>query len=220
MSQLREKGRTQGLPELPDERVIIGKPLLLIIDMQYDFMEPTAPCYNIGAEETVAPTASLIRLFREHELPVIFTREAHRPGRVDAGIEADPAYHTPAHTVEGTRGYEIIDGLAPAAGELIVDKRRYNCFLGTELELVLKPLAIDTIVICGVSSDMCVHWTAGEAYQRDFHVRVVEDCTAGMSIPDHEASLLMLRNLCTGGRPVYSWDITKAIHADETVAVG
>jgi nicotinamidase-related amidase len=220
MSQEREKGRTQGLPELPDERMIIGKPLLLIIDMQYDFMEQAAPCYNIGAEDTVAPTAGLIHLFRERNLPIIFTREAHRPGRVDAGIEADPAYHTPAHTVEGTRGYEIVTELSPVPGEFIVDKRRYNCFLGTELELLLKPLAIDTMVICGVSSDMCVHWTAGEAYQRDFHVRVVEDCTAGMSLPDHEASLLMLRNLSSGGRPVYSWDITKAIEAKVPASVG
>ena len=207
----------EGFAPLPDERIIVGKPVLLIIDMQHDFMDLDAPCYNLGAELTVAPTARLIEMFRRLGLPVIFTREAHRPGRVDAGIEADPDYHIPVHTVEDTYGYEIVEALAPESGELIVDKRRYNCFLGTELELLLRTAAIDTIVICGVSSDMCVHWTAGEAFQRDFHTRVVEDCTAGMGQADHEASLLMLRNLCSGGRAITSDDIVDAL---EAVTVG
>jgi nicotinamidase-related amidase len=210
----------EGFAPLPDERLIVGKPALLIIDMQHDFMDTNARCYNPGAEDTVEPTARLIELFRRQGLPVIFTREAHRPGRIDAGIEADAAYHIPPHTVEGTYGYEIIEPLAPLEDELVVDKRRYNCFLGTELELLLKGAAIDTLVICGVSSDMCVHWTAGEAFQRDFHTRVVEDCTAGMGVADHYASLLMLRNLCSGGRAISSDDIVHALAAEDALAIG
>ena len=171
-----------GFSPLPDSRILVGRPALLVIDMQHDFVDADGPCYNVGAEETVAPTMMLIELFRQRELPVIFTREAHRPGRVDAGLEADPSYHTPPHTVEGTRGYAIVEALAPRATELIIDKRRYSCFLGTELELILRSQSVETLVVCGVSSDVCVHWTAGEAFQRDFHVRVVEDCTARGSV--------------------------------------
>jgi nicotinamidase-related amidase len=213
-------GRFEQLPLLPDDRLLPGRPLLLVIDMQYDFMERTAPCYNLGAEHTVEPTARLIDAFRQQGLPIIFTREVHRPGRVDAGLEADPHYGTPAHTVEGTRGVEIVAPLAPLPGELVVDKRRYNCFLGTELELLLRLDPVDTLVIVGVSSDICVHWTAGEAFQRDYHVRVVEDCTAGTSLADHEASLLILRNLCSGGRTVTSDDVLGVVLGAATVDAG
>jgi biuret amidohydrolase len=206
-------GRMQGHPGLADDRLIVGRVALLVIDMQHDFMDADAACYNIGAEKTIPPTAELLAAFRDVGLPIIFTREMHRPGRVDAGLEADPAYNVPIHTEEGTRGAEIIPPLAPLPGELVVDKRRYSCFLGTELELLLKIERVDTLVICGVSSDVCVHWTAGEAFQRDFHVRVVEDGTAGTSLIDHEASLLILRNLCSGGRAVLSTDILNALKA-------
>ena len=211
MSAVQNRGRTAGLSPLPDHRMLVGRPLLLVIDVQHDFMDPGAPCYNIGAEDTVAPTAGLIAAFRSAGLPVMFTREAHRSGRVDAGLEADEYAHTLPHTVEGTPGIEILDALAPQPGEFVVDKRRYNCFLGTELELLLHLDPVQTLVICGVSSDICVHWTSGEAFQRDYHVRVVSDCTAGTSIPDHEASLLVLNNLCHGGRTVVSDDIHRAL---------
>jgi nicotinamidase-related amidase len=198
---------------LPDDRILRGKPALVVIDVQHDFMDPGAPCYNVGAELTIAPMKGLIEAFRAHGLPIIFTREAHRPGGMDAGLEADPDYGVPWHTVEGTIGFEIIEPLAPLPGEVIVDKRRYNCFLGTELEFLLTRYQVETLIICGVSSDICVHWTAGEAFQRDFHVRVVEDCTAGMSVAKHEASLLVLRDLCSAGRAIRSDDVVAAVEA-------
>jgi nicotinamidase-related amidase len=217
MTESSGKGRTEGLPQLPDDVLLVGPPCLLVIDVQHDFMDTTGSCYNIGAEHTVAPTAKLIATFRAHGLPVIFTREVHRPNLIDAGLEADPHYHVPPHTVEGTIGVEIVDSLAPRPGEFVVDKRRYSCFLGTELDLLLKGFRTETLVICGVSSDVCVHWTAGEAWQRDYHVRVVEDCTAGTSVDDHDASMLILRNLCSGGRKIVSDDILSALAATALV---
>ena len=196
---------------LPEERLLVGKPLLLVIDVQHDFMDLDAPCYNLGAESTIAPIARLIERFRESRLPIIFTRERHRADRLDAGLESDPFYNTPPHTIENTTGFEIIDELAPLEDEIVIDKRRYSSFLDTELERMLHLLAVETIVICGVSSDVCVHWTAGDAFQRDYHVRVVEDCTAGLHPADHAASLLVLRNLCSGGRLILSDDIVGAL---------
>jgi len=205
-----ETGQEQGSPTLSDERLIIGNPVLLIIDMQHDFLDLTGPFYRAGADQIIDPTAKLIAEFRALNLPILFTREVHRQGRVDAGLEADPIYGVAVHTVEGTRGVEIIDELAPRPGEMVVDKRRYNCFLGTELELLLHSLNINTIIICGVTSDVCVHWTAGEAFQRDFHVRVVEDCTAGNN---HEASLLLIRSLCSAGRQILHAEMIHAVRA-------
>jgi nicotinamidase-related amidase len=198
--------------------LIAGRAALLVIDMQHDFMEPGASCYNVGAEDTVAATAGAIAAMREAGLPVIWTMEAHRPGGIDGGLENSPDCSFAAHTVEGTRGIEIVDELAPGPEDLVVRKRRYNCFLGTELDLLLKALAIDTLLVVGVSSDVCVHWTVGEAFQRDFHVRVLEDCVAGTSVSDHEASLQIMRNLVTAGQRFTSADLAATLRGEAVTA--
>lgn len=194
------------MPEL-----LIGNPALLIVDMQHDFMDPTAGCYNVGAERTVAPTAAAISAVRAASLPIIWTMEAHRANGADKGLENSPDCVFAPHTVEGTRGIEIVDELAPKHDDLVVRKRRYSCFLGTELDLLLKGLRVDTLLVTGVSSDVCVHWTVGDAFQRDYHVRVLEDCVAGTTEEDHEASLLIMRNLVSGGQAFRSRDLLQAL---------
>ena len=190
---------------------IIGKPALLVIDMQHDFMDRDAGCYNVGAEHTVAPTAAVIAAMRATSLPIIWTKEAHRANGVDKGLEDHPDCTFAPHVVEGTKGIEIVEQLAPGPDDLVVFKRRYSCFLGTELELLLKALQVDTLLVVGVSSDVCVHWTVGEAFQRDYHVRVLEDCVAGTTEADHEASLLIMRNLVSGGQGFRSTDVLEAL---------
>jgi nicotinamidase-related amidase len=201
---------------MPD--VFIGRPALLVIDMQHDFMDPGAGCYNVGAEHTVAPTRTVIDAMRAASLPVIWTIEAHRPGGLDTGLESGPDCTFAPHTVEGTRGIEIVPELAPGPDDLLVRKRRYSCFLGTELELLLKALAVDTLLITGVSSDICVHWTTGDAFQRDYHVRVLEDCVAGTSEAAHEASLLIMRELVSAGSKFSSRDVVAALSGQAAAA--
>jgi len=191
--------------------LIVGRPALLVIDMQHDFVDPGAGCYNVGAEHTVPRVAATIAAMKHASLPVIWTIEAHRPSGIDGGLENSPDCIFEPHSVEGTRGVRIVPDVAPEPGDLVVRKRRYNCFLGTELDLLLKALRIDTLLVTGVSSDVCVHWTVGEAFQRDFHVRVLEDCVAGTSSEDHEASLLIMRNLVSRGERFTSVDLAPAL---------
>ena len=198
--------------------LIVGRPALIVIDMQHDFVDLDAGCYNVGAEHTVAPTAAAIAAMRQARLPVIWTMEAHRPSGVDGGLENSPDCTFAPHTVEGTRGIEIVPELAPGPDDLVVRKRRYNCFLGTELDLLLKALRVDTLIVSGVSSDVCVHWTVGEAFHRDFHVRVLEDCVAGTSLEDHEASLLIMRNLVSVGERFASADLIAALEREGALA--
>ena len=89
-------------------------------------------------------------------------------------------------------------------------KRRFNCFLGTDLDLLLRGLRVDTLLVTGVDSNVCVLWTVGEGFQLDYHVRVLEDCTAGTSPEEHEAALLIMRAL-TMGRPVLSAEVIAAL---------
>jgi nicotinamidase-related amidase len=207
----REPSTTSSEDAMPQP--FIGKPALLVIDMQHDFVDADAGCYNIGAEQTVPRIRALINAMRAAELPVIWTIEAHRPSGVDAGLERHEDGPFAIHTVEGTRGIEIVDELRPGPDDLVVSKRRYNCFLGTELEFLLRALRVDTLLVTGVSSDVCVHWTVGEAFQRDYHVRVAEDCVAGTSQLDHEASLLIMRNLVSAGVAYQSDDLLRALAA-------
>jgi nicotinamidase-related amidase len=186
--------------------MVVGRPALLVIDMQEDFVARCAQGRAI-----ITSINALIAAFRARDLPIIFTREMHRPGGIDGGLESDPRYAVPPHTVIGTPGAAIVAELALRPDDPIIDKRRYNCFLGTELALLLHTLRVETLVVTGMDSDICVHWTAGEAFQYDYHVRVPEDSVASPRPAGHAASLLLLRELVSGGQALTSRDILAAL---------
>jgi nicotinamidase-related amidase len=209
--------------------LIVGRPALLVIDMQHDFLDEGVPLEAVGGRDIIPAVAATVAAAREASVPVIYTQEAHRPGRVDSGREADPGmgkdYYPdgsderplPEHCVEGTRGIEIVSELACAPGDLRVLKRRYSCFLGTDLDLLLRGLCVETLLVTGVDSNVCVLWTVGEGFQRDYHVRVLEDCVAGTSPDEHAAALLVMRAL-TMGRPVHSSEVIAALRVLERAA--
>lgn len=173
-------------------RVIIGNPALMVIDMQHDFLDPK---FISESPSLIPNTRKLLEAARSAEIPVIHTKECHRPGKVDMGSELYAVEH-PIHCVEGTRGIEIIDELAPISGEHIVHKRRWNSFLGTDLEILLKNLKVETLIISGIMADFCVLFTAGEAHQRDYHVRLVEDCTDSYN-KSAKAAIELIRMMTT-----------------------
>jgi nicotinamidase-related amidase len=163
---------------------------LLVIDMQNDFLLPDAPVPAPGGLELVPVIADLARRARQADAPVIFTQEAHRPGRQDFGIER---FFEPIHCVEGGTGIEIADGLAPEPPDLVIRaKRRYDAFLGTELDLVLRLHEIENLVVVGVCTDVCVSATVQHARNLDYRCLVLRDATAGTSVERHEAALLCL----------------------------
>lgn len=179
-------------------------PALIVIDMQHDFVDPGAGCYAVGAERLVTPIAALRRRFHDAGLPVVLTQERHRPGGVDLGREGDDGpgnmyaggtASVPPHCVVGTIGFEIVPELRPAPPDLVVEKPRYSCFIGSDLDLLLRGLGVDTVVVTGVCSNVCVLWTVGDAFQLDYRVVVVEDCLAGTSHDEHNAALTVMRGL-------------------------
>lgn len=202
--------------------LIVGQPALLIIDMQHDFLDENTPLAAAGGLGIVPAVVRVAEAARNAGVQVICTQEAHRPGRVDSGREADPgmgmsfypgastAMPLPEHCVEGSEGIEIIPDLRPRPGDLTIQKRRYSCFLGTELDALLHSLGVETLLVTGVDSNVCVLWTVGEAFQRDYHVRVLEDCVAGSTPEEHEAALLIMRPLALG-RQVLSSELIEAL---------
>ena len=199
--------------------LIVGNAALLVIDMQHDFLDEEVGCSALGGQDIIPRVGSVVAAAKEVALPVIFTRELHREDGIDGGRENDAGVGSsyaggeegvvPAHCVEGTRGAEIADGVGYSKNDLRVDKRRYSCFLGTDLQFVLNAFDISTLLVAGVVSNCCVLWTVGDGFQRDYHVRVIEDCVAGSSLEEHEAALLIMRAL-TVGRPVHADEVIRA----------
>lgn len=193
---------------LPTDPGAIGEtPALLVIDPQHDFLDPDGAVYcpssSVGdTEQVIRNINALVDTAREANLPIIWTKESHRPDHSDYGAEMLSVEQD--HTIAETEGEEFIDELVipdtglPAA-EYVVRKRRYNCFHNTDLMHLLSTFDIDTILIAGVTTNVCVHYTAQGAHERDFVFRVIEDCTAGTSQSLHDAALKMLDYLQPGG---------------------
>jgi nicotinamidase-related amidase len=203
--------------------VIIGRPALLVIDMQREFLEARSPFYVRDGVDLVLRINELTAAARRVSAPVIFTQETHRRRRVDSGRELDPGAGAglpglgendpePEHCVEGTSGVDLWPALDVESTDIFVRKPRYNAFLDTDLDHLLRALEVSTLLATGVNTNICVLWTVGDAVQRDFHVRVIEDCVAGSPAEHHEAALLLLRAL-TIKRPVLARDVVLALAA-------
>ncbi|QPC94577.1 cysteine hydrolase family protein [Mesorhizobium sp. INR15] len=162
-------------------------PALLIIDMQNDFVASGAPIRCPGATDICGSIDELRRTARTAGIPVIFTQERHRAEMVDFGLELE--YGEPLHCLEGTAGPDFYPALTPEAGEFVVPKRRYSAFFATDLEILLKGLGVDTLILTGVATDVCVRATAQDAQQLNYRVFVVPECVAGTTEARNEAAL-------------------------------
>jgi biuret amidohydrolase len=181
--------------------MITGNAALLVIDVQHDFIDDEAPVHCVGGTAMLPRIRELIAACRDAGVPVVYTQEAHRPTRIDMGRELDG--DEPDHCLIGSRGVEIMDEVAPAPGDIVVRKTRYDAFLGTDLAFVLNGLGVkpdDTLILCGDATNVCVHYTAAGAHQRDYRVKVVEDCCAGSSVEAHEAAIEQIDYLQNGAR--------------------
>ena len=116
---------------------------------------------------------------RDAGIPVIFFQEVHRRSLVDFGRELDGV--ETVHGLDGDEATELDDRLLPQEGDDLIVKRRYSCFFGTELEILLKGLGVTTLILIGGLTDVCVHYTFVDGHQHDYFVRVVEDCVLGSS---------------------------------------
>ncbi len=170
-------------------RLDVPASALLVVDMQEFFLDPASPTFTCGGPAIVPTVRGMIDAFRECGRPVIFTKHVHHPGNLDSGIMG---WWWKGMCVEGSSESEIHRAIAPRAGEKVVEKHRYSAFFGTDLEIVLRCLGIEDLVIAGIMTNMCVESTARDAYYRDFRVFIPADGTASVTEEMHRASLLNL----------------------------
>jgi nicotinamidase-related amidase len=174
----------------PPPRIDPARTAVLVIDMQRDFLDPGAPVATPGGLDLIPPINRLTARARALGMPVIFTQEMHRADRSDFGIELE---FEPPHCLEGTAGMELAEKLEVVPGDYrVLNKRRYDAFLGTDLETLLRTLHVDNLLVAGVCTDICVASTVQHARNLDFRCYVLRDCVAGTSAERHEAALLCL----------------------------
>ncbi|MBI4610150.1 MAG: cysteine hydrolase [Candidatus Rokubacteria bacterium] len=194
---------------------------LLVIDMQRDFVEPGGFGEMLGNDvaplrRAVAPARRVLEAFRRAHLKVVHTREGHRPdlsdcppskrarGRLKVGI-GDPG-PMGRILVRGEYGHDIVDDLKPLPTEPVIDKPGKGAFYATDLELVLRDQGIRSLVVTGVTTEVCVQTTVREANDRGYECLVLEDCVASYFPEFQAAALKMIK--AQGG--IFGWVSTSA----------
>jgi len=182
---------------------IVGQPALIVIDIQASTFIDAGTERSIpnmaGYRDRMDAACDLVDAARAAEIPVIFIQEAHRPDLIDFGRELDSS--ETVHCLEGDPRTELaVEQLKITDADYTIKKRRYSAFFGTDLEILLKGLKAETLILCGGLTDVCVHYTFVDAHQLDYYTRVVEDCVAGSGEDAHEASLAAMEYLQSGAR--------------------
>ena len=189
---------------------------LVVIDMQRDFMEPGGFGETLGNDvsqlrRVIAPTEALLRACRAAGLMIIHTREGHLPDLSDCPPaklnRGEPSRRIGAPgpmgriLIRGEHGQDIIDELAPADGELVIDKPGKGAFYNTSFGDVLAARGIRSLVVTGVTTEVCVHTTVREANDRGYECLVLSDCVGSYFPEFQEAGLAMIA--AQGG--IFGW---------------
>lgn len=189
---------------------------LVIIDMQRDFLEPGGFGETLGndvslLQAAVGPCKAALKAARAAGLLVIHTREGHRPDMADAPpakVErGEPTTRIGCAgpmgriLIRGEPGHDIIAELYPAAGEVVLDKPGKGAFYQTDLELILRNRGIDTLLVAGVTTEVCVHTTIREGNDRGYRCVALADCCASYFPEFHRIGLEMIK--AQGG--IFGW---------------
>jgi ureidoacrylate peracid hydrolase len=191
------------------EKTSPGHTALLVIDMQNDFLAEGGLMAREGwdvseAQRMATRLPELIATARQAGVFVIFVRNVYSSDRnfylSDVWLEQAARKRPGGYTkfpacAEGSWGGAFFDGIEPKPGDPVVTKHRYNGFLNTDLDTILRANGIRTVVCTGVSTNCCVESTARDAFMRDYYVVVVDDGTATYSNEFHQMALKNIDSL-------------------------
>jgi len=206
------------------------KSAIVMIDMQRDFLEPGGFGETLGnnvslLSAAIGPSKALLAGARRLGMLVVHTREGHRPDMADAPpakVErGEPSKRIGDSgpmgriLIRGERGHDIVDELAPVAGEPVIDKPGKGAFFATDLGAILSNRGIENLIVGGVTTEVCVHTTVREANDRGYRCVVAADCCGSYFPEFHEVGLRMIK--AQGG--IFGWvsDSRRILSALETV---
>jgi biuret amidohydrolase len=204
----------------------LDRTAIVIIDMQRDFLQPGGFGESLGNDiaqlaRAVPPCQALLAGARARGVAIIHTREGHRPDLTDAPrakIErGEPSTRIGAAgpmgriLIRGEPGHDIVPELYPLPGETVIDKPGKGAFYATDLQNILRNRDIDALIVCGVTTEVCVHTTVREANDRGYRCVVAGDCCGSYFPEFHEVGLRMIA--AQGG--IFGWvsDSTKILSA-------
>ncbi len=189
---------------------------LLIIDMQRDFVQPGGFGETLGNDvmqlrAVIPPLQAVLAATRAAGITVIHTREGHLPdlsdcppaklNRGDPSLRIGDPGPNGRILIRGEYGHDIIDELAPLPGELVIDKPGKGSFYATGLHETLQAQGISSLIVTGVTTEVCVHTTVREANDRGYECLVLADCV-GSYFPDFQRVGLQMV-IAQGG--IFGW---------------
>jgi nicotinamidase-related amidase len=164
----------------------VGKTALLVIDMQYDFLAPGAPYESTHGREMIGQLNGLIQLCRDKPIPVIFTVHSHRADGSDLGAVryVHPLTAAGKAMRAGTQGVELFPDVDVRDTDFFVEKRRFSAFFETELDLLLRNLGVEVLIVAGVATNVCCESTVRDAFFRDYKVIFLSDGNGTIPLAD------------------------------------
>ena len=172
-------------PTRPRGTALEGANALLVIDMQNAFLHPRGSIYQyrdgmtlLGIERTIANTAQAVEMANQHAIPVIYTRHSYRSDYLDASPVTKALFHRMGTRplLSGTWDAQVIDELPIRSESLVVDKTRFDAFYNSDLEVLLRGIGGNHLVVTGIVTNACVETTTRAAAMRDFDVTILADC--------------------------------------------
>jgi biuret amidohydrolase len=196
--------------------VNLDRTAIIMIDMQRDFLEPGGFGESLGNDvsllaRAIAPCRRLLDVARRKGVFIVHTREGHRPDLSDAprakvergapSLRIGAAGPMGRILIRGEPGHDIVHELAPKPGEPVVDKPGKGAFWATDLHSILQNRRIDDLIVCGVTTEVCVHTTVREANDRGYRCVVPGDCCGSYFPEFHDMGLRMIK--AQGG--IFGW---------------
>jgi len=158
---------------------------VLVIDMLEEFVRGRLKAE--AAEAIVPRIANLLAFARSYGIPVVYAVDSHYP-KVDRELEL-----WGPHAIRGSPEARVVEELKPLETDYVVHKRRYDAFFETDLDLLLRELKVDAVILTGIHTHICVQQTAAGAFYRGYRVVVPVDCVAAATKEWHERGLEYMR---------------------------
>jgi ureidoacrylate peracid hydrolase len=176
---------------------------LLVVDMQNGFCHPEGSLPSLGlsladADRSVRQSALAVEQARRAGMPVVFTRHVYRPGRADEGQNLT-AMSAQLADIDGLAAGSwdggVVDELGWTPADMTVDKVRFDAFLWTSLDPLLRGLGVTHLQVCGVVTNICVESTVRAAFMRDYRVTLLGDACAAQTARLHELGLEVMGSI-------------------------
>lgn len=165
------------------------KPAIIVVDMVKDnFKEGSRHPITLRARAIIPNLQKLLEECHRRRFPVVFA--------CDSFLKGDFIFkgRMKIHSLRGTEGSEVVDDLRPEATDIVLPKRRFSAFFKTDLDQTLRMLGVDTIIVTGITVEVCVLMTAMDGLSHDFSVILLEDCTASKNEATHQTCLDLYRD--------------------------